>query len=320
VPTLAQVLQQHASSIHVDFTPGTQHSYSNTGYAVLQQLTVDASGQPFDAYLQSRVLAPLGMAHSTFQPGAVAAPRASGHYAGATPLAGGYRVGPELAVAGLWTTPSDLARYLIAVQQWYAGATGGLITPQLTHQMLTPQIAYAGLGVVLSGEGNDTRFGHDGFNSGFEASMVGYVHGGKGAVVMANSGFAYMLIKEVLGSIARAYQWPHYDSTNQWPPSASITQQEVTPLPGALLSAAIGRYALDANTVIQIFARDKRLFLNWPGDGDAEIFRTPDERLFCPQLTFSELGDPFLRYTLAAQGSVTELLAAQGHVVLRRVN
>ena len=317
LPTLAQVLQQHASAIHVDFVPGSQHRYSNTGYVVLQQLMVDASGAPFDAYLHAQVLAPLGMAHSTFQP-APAAGRASGHYAGGAPVAGGYRVGPELAVAGLWTTPAELARYMIKVQQWYAGTTGGVITPALARQMLTPQIAYAGLGVVLSGRGTNTRFGHDGFNTGFEASMVGYVHGGKGAVVMANSGFAYMLIKEVLGSIARAYHWPDYASTNQWPPSASITQQEVVPLPRAVLSAAVGRYALDANTVIRIFARDQRLFLDWPGDGEAEIFHTPDGRLFCPQLTFSELGDPFLRYTPGAQGAITELLADDGQVVLRR--
>lgn len=317
LPTLAQVLQQHASAIHVDFVPGSEHRYSNTGYVVLQQLMVDASGEPFDAYLQAQVLTPLGMAHSTFQP-APAASRAAGHYAGAAPVAGGYRVGPELAVAGLWTTPAELARYVIKVQQWYAGSPGGVIAPALARQMLTPQIAYAGLGVVLSGRGTNTRFGHDGFNTGFEASMVGYVHGGRGAVVMANSGFAYMLIKEVLGSIARSYDWPDYASTNQWPPSASITQQEVVPLPRAVVSAAIGRYALDANTVIQIFARDDRLFLNWPGDGEAEVFRTPDGRLFCPQLTFSELGDPFLRYTLGPQGSITELLADEGQVVLRR--
>jgi len=91
-----------------------------------------------------------------------------------------------------------IARYIIEVQEWYADSRRGLISPRMTQQMLSPQIGYAGLGVVLSGSGEDLRFGHDGFNEGFECAMVGYVRAGRGAVVMANSGFSYMLIKEVL--------------------------------------------------------------------------------------------------------------------------
>lgn len=186
--------------------------------------------------------------------------------------------------------------------------------------MLSPQLAYAGLGVVLSGEGGNMRFGHDGFNEGFESSMVGYINGGRGAVVMANSGFAYMLLKEVLESIARAYGWPHYDSTNQWPPSASIRQQEVTTVPADVLAAAVGRYSFNTDTTIQVFARDGRLYLHWPRNGNAEIFGTPDGRFFCPQLTFSELGDPFLRFGVGDHTSISEIFAAHGQVILRRMN
>jgi hypothetical protein len=185
--------------------------------------------------------------------------------------------------------------------------------------MLSPQIAYAGLGVVISGQGEAARFGHDGFNEGFESSMVGYIHRGQGAVVMANSGFAYMLIKEVLDSIARAYRWPHYDSTNQWPPSASISQQEVTAVPHDILLAATGRYALDSDNVIRVFARDNRLYMHWDHDGDAEVFRVPDGRYFCAPLTFSELGNPLLRFVLGAPNTVTEILADDGRRELRRV-
>jgi CubicO group peptidase (beta-lactamase class C family) len=76
---------------------------------------------------------------------------ATGYYAGGEPLQGGYRLGPELAVAGLWTTPSDLARFILALQEAYAGGRRGLLTPEMARQMLTVQIAYRGLGVVVSG-------------------------------------------------------------------------------------------------------------------------------------------------------------------------
>lgn len=313
LPALSQVLKDHP--IRVEAVPGQRYSYTATAYVVLQQLIVDVAEQPFDAFMQARVLRPLGMTQTTFTnplPDFLQHSAAMAHYAGRERLADGYRMGPELAVAGLWTTPSDLARYVIAVQHWNAGARDGLISPGLARQMLSPQIGYAGLGVVLSGRGKDARFGHDGFNEGFEASMTGYIHDGRGAIVMANSGFAYMLIKEVFGSISRVYSWPRYEPNSQWPPAASIGQQEITRIPDDMRATLAGDYALDATTTLRVFVQGERLYLRWPRSGNAEIFGTPDGRLFCPQLTFSEFGDPFLRT------GAGELLAADGQIVLRR--
>ena len=322
LPALSEVLRSHAAAIRVESVPGRHYSYSGTGYVVLQQLMVDISDQPFDTFMAAQVLRPLGMARSTYAnpiPRSLQPAAAMGHYSGGERMPVGYRVGPESAVGGLWTTPSDIARYIIEMQQWQAGSRRGLISQDMTRQMLSPQTGYAGLGVVLSGSGEDQRFGHDGFNEGFESAMVGYVHAGRGAVVMANSGFAYMLIKEVLGSIARVYEWPHYDSTNQWPPSAAIRQQEVTTIPAAVIAAAVGRYSFDANSSIRVFAQDRRLYIDWPRSGTAEVFQTPDNRLFCPQLTFSELGNPYLRFRSENPGTAGDLLGAEGQVVLRRV-
>jgi CubicO group peptidase (beta-lactamase class C family) len=242
LPTLSEVLQNHASAIRVEAVPGRQYSYSGTAYVVLQQLITDAAGQHFDAFMASQVLRPLGMARSTYAypiPTSLKRSAAMGHYSGGERMPGGYRIGPESAVGGLWTTPSGIARYIIEIQQWHAESRRGLISPAMTRQMLSPQIGYAGLGVVLSGSGEDLRFGHDGFNEGFECAMVGYVRAGRGAVVMANSGFSYMLVKEVLESIARVYEWPHYDSTNQWPPAAAVRQQEIATKSLRRLSATI---------------------------------------------------------------------------------
>jgi len=105
--------------------------------------------------------------------------------------------------------------------------------------------------------------------------MVGYISLGQGAVVMANSGFSFMLIKEVLDSIARAYEWPRYDSTTQWPPDASMEQQEVLTVPSDLIAASVGNYRLDADHTMQLTERGKHLFIDWPDDGEAEVFATP---------------------------------------------
>jgi hypothetical protein len=190
----------------------------------------------------------------------------------------------------------------------------------MAKQMLSTQIAYRGLGVVLSGSGEDVRFGHDGFNEGFESALVGYVNRGQGAVLMANSGLSYMLIKEVLDSIARVYHWAGYGGANQWPPAAVIRQQEVTAIPAEILAGAPGQYSLDRHHSIDIFARSGRLFLHWPGNGDAEVFGTPDGAYFCPQLTFSDFGDPHLRLVSGSSGAVEKIIGAYGHWTLPRKN
>ena len=315
LPILVQILNGSPPAknipITIDAVPGSQHRYSRGGYDIAQQLLLDVSAEPFEDFMRTTVLDPLGMMHSSFrQPLAPSLLRLA-----ATPhLAGGARILEELrtsemAMAGLWSTPSDLAQYLIGIQTTLSGSNDGLIGRELAKAMLTRQKGYHGLGPVISGEGETVRFGHDGFNEGFISSMVGYEKFGQGAVVMANSGFSFMLIKEVLDSIARAYKWQNYDFTNMQPPDASLPQQEVIKVPQTLIKASIGQYRLDEEDTFRIFEKKQHLFIDWPGEGEAEIFATPSGRMFCASLPF---GSPWLTFVRANRGKkiVTKILAA----------
>jgi hypothetical protein len=124
---------------------------------------------------------------------------------------------------------------------------------------------------------------------------------------MANSSFAFMLIKEVLGSISRVYGWNDYGATTQQPPFASMGQQKVISVTPAILAAAAGRYIM-GNITITLARQGKRLLLDWPGNGVTEVFAVADGRLFCPALTFSDLGSPWLRL-VQSNGLVTRILA-----------
>jgi len=88
--------------------------YSGGGYAVIQQLIADVTGMPFAEAAGDLVLRPLGMTSSTF-----AQPLPDDRRPRAARL--DWRVYPEAAAAGLWTTPEDLARFAGAVA---AGAAG----------------------------------------------------------------------------------------------------------------------------------------------------------------------------------------------------
>ena len=148
---------------------------------------------------------------------------------------------------------------------------------------------------------------------------MGYEKFGQGAVV-ANSDFSFMLIKEVLDSIARAYQWRNFDVTNMQPPDASLPQQEVIKVPLELLKASIGQYRLDDEDTFRIFEKKQHLFIDWPGEGEAEIVATLSGRMFCASLPF---GSPWLTFVRADKGKriVTKILAAHdGNHAFLRVN
>ncbi|MGH7943424.1 MAG: serine hydrolase domain-containing protein [Opitutaceae bacterium] len=312
--TLLEILdgKQPADNLPVVVTsvPDSGYAYSKAGYDILQQLLVDVSRQSFNDLMTSRVFRSLGMAHSTFkqQPGLSQFVVATGHSAGGDVQPAGPEI-VELAAAGLWSTPSDLARYVLAIQKAKAGVANTALSSTLANEMLKPQKGFHGLGPVISGDGAGTRFGHDGFNRGFQASMVGYVDGDRGAVVMANSNLAFTLIVEILESIARVYEWPNYGRTNMWPPEAPLAQQIVTPVPSRLMDASEGKYVTESGESMSLLKKEGSLFLALPIEGEAEVFAANDGRLFCPSLLFSDLGSPWLTFEQDGHGSVKKIRA-----------
>jgi hypothetical protein len=123
---------------------------------------------------------------------------------------------PELASAGLWTTPSDLARLMINLQQ--SGRDGAVLSRKAYAELLTPVINNSGLGVFLAGHDDSLRMrirGTDGLaDDGFTAWFVGYAQGGKGAIVMTNNN-ALATGFSLLRSIAQQYGWNNYIPTRQ---------------------------------------------------------------------------------------------------------
>ena len=102
-----------------------------------------------------------------------------------TPVPSGAHIYPELAAAGLWTTPTDLARFALAALNAWAGRNASALSQATTVQMLTPGFGDYGLGPIVRGSSPNRRFLHGGGNDGFVSSMVAF-ESGDGAVIMTN--------------------------------------------------------------------------------------------------------------------------------------
>lgn len=223
--------------VRVDTIPGAQFRYSGGGTLAMQQLLEDVTHTPFPMLMRELVLDPLGMNDSDYTqppPEDVHDLLASGHDEFGTPVEGGWHVYPEMATAGLWTTPTDLCRYARAVQTAYAGGGGALLSQPLAREMLTPHVTASdrigglsavGLGPFIAADGAASRFGHSGGNEGFRCHLLGYHERGIGAAVMTNSDAGGWLLQHAFAAVAKAYAWPEYvgDAVEpDWPNAATL--------------------------------------------------------------------------------------------------
>ena len=216
VPSLLQVLNgtppATTAPVQVIYEPGSRYSYSGGGMEVLHQMTEDVTGMPFQRYMKNKLLSPLGMNSSDFlQPlaGPLARRAAKAHDLDGAMIPGGWRTYPELVVAGLWTTPSDLARLLIEVQKAATIDKGALLTQQTATRILTPQPkSPVGLGFLLTDGKGGALFSHAGSNFGYKSYVIAYRDRGQGVVIMTNGDNGLAPIMEVVRAVAKIYGWP----------------------------------------------------------------------------------------------------------------
>jgi CubicO group peptidase (beta-lactamase class C family) len=171
------------------------------------------------------VLKPLAMTSSTYeQPGPDDMPpgAATGHTAQGKPIPGRWHIYPEMAAAGLWTTPSDVARYAVEIQLAHEGKSHKILSREMVEQMLSPQGGGpVGLGPFLQDKSGSRYFEHSGSDAGFQCQFVAGLDRGQGAVVMTNGQNGGVLANEVINSVAVVYGWPNF-----LPPEREATQPD----------------------------------------------------------------------------------------------
>src|SRR6185295_14629860 len=217
VPTLPQILDgaspANTAAVRVDFEPGSRFRYSGGGVTIAQLAIMDIEKKPYPQIAQETVLGPLNMTSSTYSqplPDQIRKKAASGYRINGKVVAGKIHVYPEMAPAGLWTTPTDLARFAIEVQLSLAGKSNKVLSKEMTTKMVTPFVSdFVGMGFFIEKHGNAIYFGHGGANEGFRCGLLVSRDKGYGVAVMVNSDNG-QIIDEICRSVAREYQWDDY--------------------------------------------------------------------------------------------------------------
>ena len=219
LPTLPQILDGQAPSnlrpVRLERPPLTGYKYSGGGAMIQQLALMDAVGRPFAEIARDWVLTPIGMTNSTYEQPLPAARQKQASFAhdrmGAR-MNAPWHVYPEQAAAGLWTTPTDLAMFLIEVQKTLEGQSTRVLTRANMLEMVTPVgVGPYAVGFQVSKQGEGWYFGHSGSNWGFQCNMIAHRLKGYGLVIMTNSDSGGALMQTLLRGITQAYKWDILD-------------------------------------------------------------------------------------------------------------
>ncbi|MBT8220652.1 MAG: serine hydrolase [Bacteroidia bacterium] len=303
VPSTIEVLNgekpANSDAILTDTFPGSIWRYSGGGYTVGQLAISDISGQAFDDFMKEHVLEPIEMTRSTYTqplPEVMRDNVAIGHRGNGVQVEGLWHTYPEQAAAGLWTTPSDLAKMAIAIQNAYNKSEDEVIEPTTAKAMLTKHLGDWGLGFGLNGEADSLTFGHGGANEGYRCNLFAFANQGQGVAIMTNGDNGGALYMEILRSMSKTYGWNTYHT--QLKKTIELSEDE--------LSKFEGLYEFGPNKEIKLrlSISDGHLFAHqiW-NDIKYQVFPEAQLRFFA-----GTDGTPF-EFTVDQQGKVEKMIA-----------
>ncbi|ESA33694.1 beta-lactamase [Leptolyngbya sp. Heron Island J] len=312
LPTTVQILNgelpANSEKVVVNVIPGLNYRYSGGGMVIAQQVLMDVMDKRFPEMMRDLVFAPLGMENSTYsQPleQAFLKQAATGHRHNGIPLEGKYFVYPEMAAAGLWSTPTDIAKLGIEMMRTLSGKPTSIWKQATIEEMLKPHSEKSmgqdglllGLGIAQNGTGEGTYFFHDGTNLGFVAMMRFYPHLGKGAVIMLNSDEGVLFRGDIMQGIGQAYEWPN------------LGKEKNAALPISRIDRYLGTYSTKSRLKFIVSNQDNQLFLQCDRQQPVQLF-SKSELVF-----FSEEVNIQISFTQEDTGKISGMTLSQSDIM-----
>jgi CubicO group peptidase (beta-lactamase class C family) len=209
LPTLAEF---YRDGLRLVAEPGTRCTYSNHGFATLGQLVQDVTGTPLDHYLREHLFEPLAMADTDLQRSERVSSR----------LATGYRLrsdGPHpvgdcdvicVGAGSIYSTTSDMARYVAALLAGGTGEHGSILQPETLASMFAPhyrpdpRLPGIGLAFFRDQVGGHLVVEHEGLVPGFSSQLSLAPEDGVGVLAFTNGakGASAWLGTEVSGLLS----------------------------------------------------------------------------------------------------------------------
>lgn len=289
--------------------PMSLMEYSGGGVILMQQALSDARRRPFQDLMRDDVLLPIGMMNSTYaQPLSPERDRNAARAHGGDGQSRGakWHVYPEMAAAGLWTTPSDLARFAIEVQKSAIGESNRVLSRTTVQEMLSPVgVGDFAVGFTIEKRGQGWYFSHGGSNWGFQCTLVAHKIHGYGLAIMTNGDRGGMVMAELSQRIQRAYEWDSMaePAPRGYDPPVDLVEIE---LPDEVLREYVGEYRMNDQVTMVVTLEDGALFAQPTGQQRLPIFATEIDHFFLRAVRAEVV------FTRGAAGEVSGITVVQG--------
>lgn len=301
IPTLLDSLggrlPRYDKPIEFIFAPGTGWKYSGGGYVIIQLAIEDHMGRRLADLAEELIFNPLGMVQTTMdQPGLPNFPTdvASVHDKNGNVIRTGLPITPQISASGMWSTPTDLANWTIAIQRALKGDRKTPISPEAARG-LTEIFSLRHVGGMSMpffrgfGFGNTDWFRHDGSNTGVGGDLLGAMEGGYGMIMLANGDnpnrypvFA-TLRREIIGSMG----WAERRKMQEQPIEPGLKNGIIGSYRGLLYDLGLeyqiaeedGKLWIISEFFTQFLGRDRSV-LHYLGDGSFAVADYPNQVRF----------------------------------------
>ncbi|MGH7459515.1 MAG: serine hydrolase [Longimicrobiales bacterium] len=308
VPTVVQILEgsklSNVGVLFMERPPMTLMEYSGGGVTLMQQALSDARKRPFADIMRDAVLRPIGMTRSTYEqplPESFDRNAARAHSGEGKSMGSKWHIYPEQAAAGLWTTPSDLARFAIEVQRSAVGQSNKVLSRTLVQEMLSPVgVGDYAVGFSISKIGQGWYFSHGGANWGFRGTLIAHKTKGYGLAIMTNADQGGAVAAELSRRIQLAYEWDSFAEPAPRGYRPPVARTEIT-VAEETLRTYVGEYQVSPQLSLTITLENGRLQALPTGQTKATLFAEAQD------LFFLRVANGQVRFTRGASGEVTGL-------------
>jgi CubicO group peptidase (beta-lactamase class C family) len=243
VITQAQILKMVSRQRELNFKPGAEQLYCNTGYTLLAEVVKRVGGEPFPAWMKGQVFQPLGMDHTLFYDDheRIVKDRAYSY----RPARDGWKKSvlsyANAGATSLFTTASDMTRWLAHVtsEEPRVGSETTLSRWVQPGQLGGGETIPYAFGLSVDRYHGLRRIGHSGGDAGYRSYVGWFPEEGLGVVVLGN--VASMNPSGLAMRVADLYLPPR---------DAEDESSEGEPLGTAGVGVALGIRAEDGKVVV----------------------------------------------------------------------
>jgi CubicO group peptidase (beta-lactamase class C family) len=269
VITKEHILKMVRNQKELNFEPGQEHLYSNTGYTLLAVIVERVSGQSFPEFTAANIFKPLGMTNTHFHDDhQMIVKNRAYSYSPSTP---GFRLAAlnyaNVGATSLFTTVEDLAKWVVNFEDKKIG--GAPVIDQMQQKGILnngTQLDYA-FGLSIGPYRGLSTVGHSGGDAGYRSFVFWFPEQRFGVVVLSNLGSFNP--NRVARQIADIYLADKLSPEAATPKPVEPVAAKVNP---AIFDAYAGKYLmLDSWSMVSITKEGDKLFGQPDGEGKAEL-------------------------------------------------